>query len=111
MAPLGRGAKSGGALPKLRILYPKTAFFGPKQPSYPVKMEKQRETVATLHVRLDGRVTKSPLLPSNSAIRLRNGPKMAKNGLECARFVSNSPKTENGPHLGLRGSKPNSEGT
>ena len=28
----------------------------------------------------------------------------------CAQFVSNSPKTENGSYLGLRGSNPNSEG-
>ena len=30
MAPQGGGAKQGGALPKLRILCPKTAFFWPK---------------------------------------------------------------------------------
>ena len=105
------GSKSGGALPKLRILCPKTAFFRPKRPSYPVKMDKRRETVATLHVRVDRPVTKSCVLCSTFAICPRNGPKMAKNGPDCAQFVSTSPKTENGPHLGLRGSKPNSEGT
>ena len=36
---------------------------------------------------------------------------MAKNDPKCAQFVSNSPKTKNGPYLGLRGSNPNSEGT
>ena len=38
----------------------------------------------------------------------------AKNGQkwhEFPLFVSNRPKTKNGPHLGLRGSNPNSEGT
>ena len=36
---------------------------------------------------------------------------MAENGPDCAQFVSNSLKTENGSYLGLRGSNPNSEGT
>ena len=36
---------------------------------------------------------------------------MAKNGPECAQFVSNGPKTKNGPYLGLRGSNLKSEGT
>ena len=31
---------------------------------------------------------------------------MAKNGSECALFVSNRPKTKNGPYLGLCGSNP-----
>ena len=56
-------------------------------------------------------MTKSPFLPSNSATCPRNGPKKAKNGTDCAHFVSTSPKTENGPYLGLRGSNLDSEGT
>ena len=75
MAPRGGGAKSGGALPKLRILCPKTAFFGPKRPRNPVKTAKRSKTVATLHVRLDFTVSKSPLVPFNSTICPRNGPK------------------------------------
>ena len=75
MAPRGGGAKSGGALPKLRILWPKRAFFGPKPPRNPVETAKRRQTVATLHVRLDFTVTKSSLLPPNSTICPRNGPK------------------------------------
>ena len=77
MAPRGGGAKAGGAHPKLRILCPKKAFLGPKRPQNPVKTVKQRHTVATLDVLLDCPVTKSSLLPSNSTICLRNGPKMA----------------------------------
>ena len=42
-----------------------------------------------------------------SKIRPKNGQKWP----ECALFVSNSLKTKNGPYLGLRGSKSNSEGT
>ena len=111
MAPRGGGAKSGGALPKLSILCPKTAFFGPKRPRNPFTMDKRREMVHPLHVRLDFLVTKSPLLPSNSTIRPINGPKMAKNGSKCALFLSSCPKTKNGPYLGQHGSNPNSEGT
>ena len=70
--------------------------------------------VCSLHVRLDFLVTKSPLLPSNSTICPRNAPpppKKSQKWPECALFVSNRPKTKNGLYLGLRGSKPNSEGT
>ena len=49
--------------------------------------------------------------PSNSAICPRNSRKMAKNGPNWAQHLSQRPKTKNGPYLGLRGSKPNSEGT
>ena len=109
--PRGGGAKSGGALPKPRILCPKTAFFDPKQPRNPFKTTKRRETVATLHVRLDCPVAKSPLLPSNSTICPRNGPKMAKNGPKCALFVSNRPKTKNGLYIGLCGRPRQAKGT
>ena len=93
MAPRGGGAKSGGALPKLRILWSKTAFFGPKRPPNPLKTGKRRQTVPTLHVRLDCPVTKSPFLPSNSTICPRNGPKMAKNGLNVRYLCPTRPKT------------------
>ena len=39
--------------------------------------------------------------------RPKNGQKWPK----CALFVSNMPQTKHGPYLGLRGSKPNFEGT
>ena len=114
MAPLGGGAKSGGALPKLCILhfaFCKTAFFGPKRPQTQVITAKRRETVATLHVRLECPLTKNFLPPSSSTICPRNGPKMAQKWPKRALFVSNTAKTKNGPYLGLRGSNPNSEGT
>ena len=111
VAPRGGGGKSGGALQKLRILCPKTAFLGPRLPQDPFKTAKRREAVRTLHVRLDLLVTKSPLLPSDSTICPRNGPKGAKNGPHWTQHLLASPKTKNGPYLGLRGSKPNSEGT
>ena len=49
-------------------LGPKTAIFGPKQPWNTFKTAKRRETVGTLHVRLDFPVSTSPLRPSNSTI-------------------------------------------
>ena len=96
MAPRGGGAKSGGALPKLRFLCPKTAFFGPKRPRNPLKRAKQRGTVPTLHVRLDCPVTKSPFLPSSSTICPTNGPKMAKNGLNVRCLCQSGPKPRTG---------------
>ena len=80
---------------------PNKPFFGPKRPQNPLKTAKRRQTVTTLHVRLDFLVTKSSLLPSTSRICPRDGPKMAKNGLEYALLVSNSPKTKSCPYLGL----------
>ena len=102
----------GGALPKQRTLCPQSSlFFGPKRPQNPLQSAKRREMVATLHVRRDLPVTNNPLLPSNSTICPRNGPIMADNGPDCGQFVSNSPRTKNGPYLGLRSSNPNSHGT
>ena len=89
MAPRGGGAKSGGALPKLRMLRPKAAFSGPKWPRNQLRTDKRRETVATGHVRLRCPVTESPLLPSNSTICPRNGPKMAKMCAVCVKQAQN----------------------
>ena len=75
MAPRCRGSKSGGALPNLRSFGPKTAIFRPKQPPNPHETPKRREIVATLHVRLDFAMYRSPLVPSHSTICPRNGPK------------------------------------
>ena len=111
MATRSGGAKSGSVLPKVLIWCPNTALFGPKRSRNPVKTAKQKQTVPTLHVRLDCAVTKSAFLPSSSTICRRNGPKNGEKWPECALSLSNTPKTKNGPHLGLSGSKPNSEGT
>ena len=56
-------------------LGPKTAIFGPKQPRNTFKTAKRRETVGTLHLRLDFPVSTSSLRPSNSKICPGNGPK------------------------------------
>ena len=100
VAPRGGGAKSGGALPKLRILCPKTTFFGPKWHRNLVKTAKRRETIATLHMRPDCPVTKRPLLPSSSTICPRNGPKMANNGLNVRHLCQTGPKPRTDRILG-----------
>ena len=53
----------------------KTAIFGPKRPWNTFKTAKRRETVGTLHVRLDFIVSTSSLRPFNSMICPGNGPK------------------------------------
>ena len=87
MAARGGGAKSGGALPNLRSFGPKRDIFRPKQPQNPGETPKRRDTVSTLHVRLDFTVSKSSLVPFNSMICPRNGPKMrqkAPKSAQCA---------------------------
>ena len=85
MAPRGGGGKLGGALPKVCIFCPKSAFFGPKRPRNRVKTAKGRETLRTLHVRLDFLVTSRPLLPSTSVICPRKKP---PNGQKCPKLRS-----------------------
>ena len=84
MAARGGGAKSGGALPNLRSFGPKRAIFRPKQPQNPGETPKRRDTVSTLHVRLDFTVSKSSLVPFNSMICPRNGPKMRQKAPKTA---------------------------
>ena len=57
------------------VLGQKQPFFRPKQPQNPGETPKRRDTVSTLHVRLDFTVSKSSLVPFNSTICPRNGPK------------------------------------
>ena len=100
MAPRGGGATSGGALPKLRNLCPKTAFFGPKRPRNPVKTAKRRATVSTLHVCLDCPMTKSPFLPSNSTICPRTAQMWLKMAQIARSLRQTAPKPRTGRILG-----------
>ena len=111
MAARGGGAKLGGALPNLRTFGPKTAIFRPKQPQNPGETPKRRETVTTLHVRLEFTVSKSSLVPFNSTICPRNGPKRRQKAPKNLRNAHQHPVTKHGAYFGLRGSNPNSEGT
>ena len=86
------GAKSGRALTKQHILCPKTSFFGPKRLRNPVKTDKRRKGVRTMHVRLDSLVTKHPWFTSKSTMCPRHGPKMAKNGPKLRTFCVNNPQ-------------------
>ena len=93
-----RGHRVGRRPPKIANFVPQnTLFLGPKRAKKPVKTDKRREMVSTLHVCLDFLVTNGLLLPSNSQTRPRNGPKMAQNGPKCAQLVSNCPKTKDEP--------------
>ena len=106
MAPRGGGAKFGDALPKLRILCPKTAFLGPKRPENSVKTGKRRETVATFHVRLDFTMSKSPPVPFNSTICPRNGPKRRQKATKSALCAPTPPKPSTGCILGYVAQNP-----
>ena len=92
----GRGRQVWRCPPKPAHFVPKKSFFGPKLPRNSVKTGKQRQTVCTLHVRLDCPVTKSPFLPTSSTICPRNGPKMAKNGLNVRCLCQRGPKPSTG---------------
>ena len=66
--------------------------------------------MATLHVRLDFTVSKSPLVPFNSTRCPRTAQKGAKKP-QKRRNMHQPPETKHGPYLGLRGSKSDSKGT
>ena len=70
----GTGFASGYLNFKNCSLGPKSAICGPKKPRNTFKTVKRRETVGTLHVRLDFPVSTSSLWPSNSMICPGNGP-------------------------------------
>ena len=100
MAARGGGAKSGGALPNLHTFGPKTVIFRPKEPPNLGETPKRREVVATLHVRLDFTVSKSPLVPFNSTICPRNGPKRRQKAPKFAQCTPTHPETKHKPYLG-----------
>ena len=71
----GTGFASGGPRFQKLQFRAKMVIFGPKMPWNTFKTAKRRETVSTLHVRLDFPVSTSSLPPSNSMICPANGPK------------------------------------
>ena len=103
----GAEAPNWGVPPKTaHCVPPKQPFFGPKRPRNLVKTPKQRQTVQTLHVRLNCPVTRSPFLPSSSMIHPRNGPKMAKNGRNVRCLWQNGRKPRVGRILGYVAQNP-----
>ena len=109
--------RPGAVAPSREVPSQNCAVFGQKQPFFAqngpqtrAKHPKRRETVARLHVQLDFAVSKSPLVPFNSTICPRNGPKRHQKAPKSA-HVHLHPKTKHGPYLGLRGSKSDCEGT
>ena len=72
----GTGFASGRPqVQKLQFRAKNSHFWGQKKPWNTFKTAKRRETVDTLHVRLDFPVSTSSLRPSNSMICSGNGPK------------------------------------
>ena len=67
----------GARAPSQGHFVPKTAFSCPKKSNNLLKSAKRRETVGTLHVRLDFFVSKTHLVPSNSTTCPRNTPQKA----------------------------------
>ena len=104
-----RWRQVGRCPPKTAQFWAKSSHFSPKIAPRP-RPPKRRETVATSHVRLDFAVSKSPLVPFNSKIWPRNGPKKREKTPKSAQCAP-TPRNQAGPYLGLRGSKPNFEGT
>ena len=111
MAPRGRGAKSGGALPNLRIFVPQNSLFWLKTAPKPTQDGQPKGnscyTPRASPLPRDEDLFVALELHDMFKKRPKNGYKWPK----CAPFVSNRPKIKNGPYLGLRGSKPNSAGT
>ena len=80
----GRGRKVGRCPQICAVLGQKQPFFAQSSPQNPGETPKTRETVATLHVRLDLTVSKSPLVPFNSTMCPRNGPKRCQKAPKSA---------------------------
>ena len=81
----------------MRSFGPKTAIFGPKQPQNPGETPKRRDTVSTLHVRLDFTVSKSPSIPQY--VRETAQKRRQKSPKTCA-MRTNTPKPSTGRILG-----------
>ena len=71
----GTGFVSGGPEFQKVQFRAKKVIFGPKNTWNTFKTAKRRETVGTLHVRLNFLVSTSSLRPANSTICPGNGPK------------------------------------
>ena len=82
------------------VLGQKRAIFRPKQPQNPGETPKRRDTVSTPHVRLHFTVSKSSLVPFNSTICRRNGPKRRQKAPKTCAMRTNTPKPSTGRILG-----------
>ena len=96
----GRGRQVGRCPPKTAYFVPQNNFFWPQTALILSPNGQTRQTVPTLHVRLDCRVTKSPLLPSTSTICPRNGPKLTYHGVNVRCLCQTRPKPTMGRILG-----------
>ena len=72
---LGRGRQVGRCPPKSAQFWAKNSHFSPKTALVRVQDSQTKANGCYIHVRLDFLVTKGTLVPSNSTICARNGPK------------------------------------
>ena len=91
----------GAGAPSREVPSQNCAFSAPKLPFLAKKSSKthskrpnEGKPIGTFHVRLNRPLTKNLLLPSSSTICRRNGPKMAKNGLNVRCLCPASLKQE-----------------
>ena len=80
----GRGRQVGRCPPKSAQLWAKNSHFSPKTAIVRVQNSQTKANGCYPHVRLDFLVTKGPLVPPNSTICPRNGPKRRQKALETA---------------------------
>ena len=87
MAARGGGRQVGRCPPKSAHFWAKNSHFSPKTALVTVQNSQTKANGCYIHVRLDFLVTKGPLVPSNSTICPRNGPKRrqkAPKAAQCA---------------------------
>ena len=107
----GTGVPCGGPQFQKLQFRAKNSHFWAKIALEPICTAKQRESLGTLHVRLDFPVSTSPLRPSNPTICPGNGPKRPPETPNFVHIGWRQPQTKNRPYLWLHGSKRDSEGT
>ena len=97
MAAQGSGAKSGGTFPSLRSFGAKNSHLSPKIGSKPGRNAQEKGNSGSSALQVYDMSQKRPKMAPEKPRNLRN--------------VHQHPEAKDGPYLGRRGSKPNSEGT
>ena len=108
---LGQGRQVGRCPPKTAHFVPQNSLFWPKTAP---KLSKNRQRTANgSNTSRAPEVSRAqePFLALYLHDMSEKRPQNGRNCPECALFVSNRPKTINGPYLRVLGSKPNSRGT
>ena len=83
----GRGRQAGRCPPKYAQFWAKNSLFWPKTAPKPSQNGQTKGSAAHIHVRVDFTVSKSPLVPFNSTICPRNGPKGCQKAPKTAQYA------------------------